>query len=182
MRRIYESGAIRRDEGPFSPSEKDTERRIEAMRSINSTKLSRLILPNGLSRRAISIDVSTPRDEYPLDAAIPFRVTMRNSMPFPITIPTRSPLLWTWDVDGVTDASHVPLHDPPDEPDSLVFDRGERKQFTKQWQQLFRVSDSEWEPAEPGEYTIGAELNVENAVEKGLRGETTVRLDPDTEA
>lgn len=182
MRRIYESGALRRDDDePFSPREREESVTQQAMRSVDSTGLSRLVVPNWLRHRAISIDVSTPQSTYPTDVAVPFRVTMRNAMPFPITITTESPILWSWEVDGVTEASHVPLHDPPDERRGFRFDRGERKQFRKRWQQRFRVADDEWESADPGTYTIGSGLNVENPAEKGLYDETTVTIDPDAE-
>lgn len=179
MRRIYESQALRRDDESFTPHEEERPAQLQAMRSIDSTALSDRLVPNGLRNRAISVDVSTQRSEYPSDDAVPFKVTMKNAMPFPITIPTLSPLLWTWNVDGVREASHVPLHDPPDEDGGFRFDRGERKEFRKRWKQMFRVSDSEWETATPGEYTIGAGINVENPAETGLYDETTVRILPE---
>lgn len=182
MRRIYESEALRRDDGPFTPSETETDYRIQAMRSINSTALSRRVVPHSLRHRAISVSVSTPRTEYEVSEVVPFTVTMRNPLPFPIAIRTASPLLWTWTVDGLPEASEIQLHDPPDERGEFVFDRGERKRITKRWRQRFRVSDSEWEPAEPGTYTIGAELNVDDAVEHGLADETSIRIVPDDRA
>lgn len=181
MRRIYESGALRRDDDQFSPNDRDSAGRLQAMRSVNGTALSRRLVPNWLRCRAISIEVSTPRTEYPVGEAVPFRVTMDNSMPFPITFRTLSPLPWTWNVDGVPEASHVSLRDPPDDSGEFRFARGERKRFTKRWEQMFRVSDSEWEPVGFGEYTIGAGLNVETPSEKGLYGETTVRVVPGSE-
>ncbi|WP_436347531.1 hypothetical protein [Natronorubrum sp. FCH18a] len=182
MRRIYESRALRRDDEPFTPNETDSSERLQAVRSVNSTGLSRLLVPDRVGHRAISVAISSPRTEYPVGTMVPFRVTMKNTMPFPITISTNSPLLWSWSVDGVPEASHVPLRDPPDETGSLVFDRGERKQFTKRWHQHFRIADDEWEPAEDGTHTIGVELNVEDPAEKGLSDETTVRIVPDAEA
>lgn len=177
MRRIYESGALHRDdEDGFSPNERHRNTRLQAMRSVNATALSNRLVPSRLRCRAISIDVSTPRAEFSAGEPIPFRVTMSNAMPFPITFRTRSPVRWTWDVDGASEATRVPLRDPPDEPGELRFGRGERKRFEKRWNQLFRVSGSEWERAEPGSYTIGAGLNVERATEKGLYDETTVRI------
>ncbi len=178
MRRIYESEALRRDGEPFTPNERD-DARPQAMRSINATALSRLFVPRWLRYRAISIEVSTPRTEYPAGVGIPFRVTMRNAMPFPLTISTRSPVLWTWNVDGVTEASHVSLRDPPEERGTFRFGRGERKRFHKRWDGMFRVSATEWEPAEPGTYTIGAGLNLEGALEHGLYAETTIRIVPE---
>jgi hypothetical protein len=176
MRRIYDSGALCRDDGPFTPTEGDTEERPQSMRSIDSSAWSRRLVPNWLRHRAISIDVSTPRTEYAAGDAVPFTVTMKNAMPFPITLRAVSPVLWTWDVDGVREASHVSLRDPPEEERGFAFERGERKRFTRRWQQMFRVSDSEWERAGPGEYTVGAGINVDNAAEKGLYAETTVRV------
>lgn len=180
MRRIYESDALHRDDDDqFTPNRRDSETTIQAMRSVNSTALSRWLVPGGIRRRAVSVDVSTPRTEFPLGETVPFRVTMRNAMPFPITFRTRSPVLWTWNVDGATEASRVPVRDPPEESGEIRFGRGERKRFEKRWEQLFRVSPSEWEPGEPGEYTIGAGLNVDGARENGLYDETTIRVVPD---
>lgn len=182
MRRIYESDALgRNDDDQFSPNERDAADRLQSMRSVSGTTLSRRLVPHWLRHRAISVEVSTPRIEYSPGEAVPFRVTMGNSMPFPITFRTISPLLWTWHVDGVAEASHVPLRDPPDESGEFRFGRGERKRFTKRWEQMFRVSEGEWKPAGPGEYTIGAWLNVEDPAEKELYGETTVRVVPENE-
>jgi len=179
MRRIYESGALRRNDDAFFPNERNTSDELQAMRSVNATELSRWLIPDRLRYRAISIEVSTPRTEYPVGTTVPFRVTMRNALPFPITIRTVSPLLWTWSVDGTTGASHVSLRDSPDEAGTFHFDRGERKRFTKRWKQMFRVSETKWEPATRGKYVIGAEFNVENSVKKGLCTETTVCLVPE---
>lgn len=181
MRRIYESRAGDRDEGPSSPSERHPSGWLRAMRSIAETPLGRRLVPSRLRRRAVSVDVTTPRAEYALGTAVPFRVTMRNAMPFPVTLRTTSPILWTWSVDGVTGASHVPLSDPPDRSGEFRFARGERKRFTKRWEQSFRVSESEWEPVEPGEYTIGARINVADPVGRGLYDEESVRVVSDGE-
>lgn len=177
MRRIYESDALRRDDDEaFAPSEREASHRLQAMRSIDSTALSDRLVPGGLRRRAIAVEVSTPRSEYAVGEAVPFSVTMKNPLPFPITIPTTSPVLWTWNVDGEREASRVSVHEPPDEPGEFRFDRGERKEFRKRWTQMFRVSDAEWEPAGPGEYAIGAGINVEDAADGGLYDETTIRV------
>ncbi|ADJ15787.1 hypothetical protein [Halalkalicoccus jeotgali] len=175
MRRIYESDALQRDEGGFTPSER-RHTDPQAMRSVDGTALSRLLVPDWLRHRAISITVATPRTEYARGEAVPFRVTMRNTMPFPITLRTRSPRVWTWSVDGARDATRVSVRDPPAESGEFRFARGERKRFEKRWEQAFRVSKTEWERADPGEVTIGAGLNVEHATAKGLYDEVTVRL------
>ncbi|AUX09684.1 hypothetical protein AArcSl_2059 [Halalkaliarchaeum desulfuricum] len=181
MRRIYESEALRRDdEDSFSPGEqRDRSHEPLAVKMVPSTWLSRVFVPHWLRYRSIKIDVTSPRNEYPVEADVPFLVRMRNVMPFPVTVPVRSPVLWTWDVDGVTEASHVDLKNPPDEERGFVFERGEEKVFRKRWTGTFRVSESEWEPAGPGKYVIGAGLNVEDAEGKGLYSRTTVRLVPE---
>ncbi|ELY59639.1 hypothetical protein [Natronolimnohabitans innermongolicus] len=179
MRRIYESDALHRDDDPHTPNEKDTSRRVQAVRWVNSTLLSRLLLPTGIAYRAVSVDISTPNDEFAPGESVPFVVTMKNSLPTPVTIPTESLVLWTWTVDGVPEASHVPLRDPPDERGAFVFDRGERKQFHKRWDQRFKVGNDEWEAADPGTYTLGAEFNVPAADEKGLSSETIVEIRSD---
>jgi len=180
MRRIYESRAVTRDdEDQFTPGEREDDPKPQAMRSVPGNLLSRLLVPNAVRYRAVSVDVSTPRERFPEGATIPFTVTMKNTMPFPVEIPTRSPILWNWAVDGVTEAAHVPLHDPPEETRGFRFDRGERKRFRQRWDQLFQVSETEWEDAGPGEYSIGAGLNVDSAERKGLYDETTVRVTGD---
>lgn len=180
MRRIYESEALHRDDDEaFAPGEKERSVRLQALRSIDSTALSDRLIPTGLRRRAISVDVSTPRTEYPEGEPVPFSVTMKNSLPLPVTVPTASPILWTWTVDGEREASRVPVHEPPAETGQFRFDRGERKEFRKRWDQMFRVSESEWEPAAPGEYTIGAGINVEASDGAALYDETIVRVVPE---
>lgn len=180
MRRIYESQAVERDdEDQFTPGEREEVHGPQAMRTVPGNFLSRLLVPNAVRYRAISVDVSTPREEFPEGSTIPFRVTMKNTMPFPVEIPVLSPILWSWEVDGVTEASHVSLHDPPAEIRGFRFDRGERKQFRQRWDQLFQVSDSEWEAADTGEHTIAAGVNVEDPNGKGLYAETTVRITPE---
>lgn len=177
MRRIYESSALRRDDdAPFAPNERDDTDRPQAARSVPSTAITNAVLPQWARSRAISVDVSLPRVEFTAGDAVPFQVTMKNAMPFPIVIATESAIEWTWNVDGHRDASHVPLHDPPDEAGSIRFDRGERKRIRKTWDGMFRVSESEWEPATAGEYTIGAGINVADSAGRGLYDDATVRL------
>lgn len=177
MRRIYDSDALRRDDGdPGAPNEIRRETPLQAMRSVPSGAISDLVVPSGLGRRFISVDVETAEKEYALGESIPFTVTIRNHVPFPVSIATESPVLWTWSVDGDVEASAVPLRDPPDEPGRFEFDRGEYKRFRKRWNQLFRVTETDWEPAETGEYTIGAAINVPDPASTGLRAETTVRI------
>lgn len=177
MRRIYESSALRRDdEAPFSPNERDGDDRPRAARSLPAAAITSSLLPAWARHRAISVEVSLPATEFPTGDAVPFQFTMKNAMPFPVVLSTESAIQWTWNVDGHRDASHVPLHDPSIEGGTIEFDRGERKQYRKRWDQMFRVSESEWEPAGEGEYTIGAGINVADSTDKGLYDDVTFRL------
>ncbi|AHF98816.1 hypothetical protein HALLA_08020 [Halostagnicola larsenii XH-48] len=176
MRRIYESDALSRDDDQFSPTERSSSEGPQAARSINGSAWSKRLIPHGIRRRAISVRVSTPTPEVAPETPIPFTVTMKNALPIPITIRTRSPICWTWSIDDAPEASRTSRRDPPDRTGELHFDRGERRQFRRRWSQLFQVSDREWEPAEPGEYTISAALNVDDAKRRGLYDETTVHI------
>lgn len=177
MRRIYDSGAIHRDDDdPGAPNEIKRETKLQALRSVPSSTLSDLLVPHGVRHRFVSVDVTTPESEYGVGESIPFTVTIRNHVPFPVSLTTASPVLWTWNVDGDVEASAVPLRDPPGETGRFEFDRGEHKRFHKRWDQMFRVTDTDWEPAEPGEYTIGASVNTTDSAAKGLADETTVRI------
>lgn len=177
MRRIYESGAIdRNNEEPFHPNERDTNDEPQAMRTIPSTYLSRLLVPHRIRNWAISVSVDTPRDEFTTDEQISFAVTMKNKLPIPVTLPVRSPIPWIWEVDGLTEASRVEIRNPPDEERGFRFSRGERRTQYRQWDGMIRISRSEWEPAEIGEHTIGAGINIDGAKDKGLYDETTINI------
>ena len=175
MRRIYESDALDRDdEDPFRPGASDREK-PRAARTLPVGTLSETLFPRRLRHRSISVDVSTPRDVYEAGETVPFVVTMKNAMPFPVSVPTVSPVLWTWAVDGHREASHVP-EIPAQEPSALEFGRGEWKEFHRNWNGMFQVSESEWTRAGPGEYTIHAGINVESPAESGVRDETTIEI------
>lgn len=180
MRRLYESEAIRRDDDePLVPNERRESYRVQASRWVNGTIVSNLLVPHGLRYRLLSIDVTTPEEEYAAGSSVPFYVTLKNSAPFPITVSTTSPVLWRWYVNDLKEASHVPPDNAPREEGTYRFDRGEHKRFEKRWNGLFRVSDTEWERAEPGTYTIGVRVSVDDPKAKGLYDETTVRLTDD---
>lgn len=178
MRRIYESSALHRDDDdPFSPGERGE--KPQAMRSVPSRLLSNLLIPESLRQYAVSVAVRSPKTVYPERTRIPFTITMKNQMPFPIALRTDTPLVWSWDVNGVAEASHVSLREPSDDSGVLQFSRGERIVVTRHWDQTFRVSETKWERAGPGEYTIGAGINRENATECGLYDQVTVTIEPD---
>lgn len=176
MRRIYESVALHRDDGdPFAPAEESARPTPEAMRTVPSETLSRLLLPSWLRYRGLSVDLTTPRAEYERGEGVPFTVDIRNTLPVPVTVETVSPRLWTWSLDGHDEASHVQPSTPA-EPRTFTFTRGERKRFRRRWSGLFRVSDSEWEHPASGRYTLRASLNVSRAGERDLVAETSVTI------
>lgn len=175
MRRIYESSAVQRDDDDaFKPNERDDDE-PQAMRTVPSGLLSQVLVPRWLRFRGVSVTVSLPRTEFSRGATVPFTVEIHNRFPFPVTVPTVSPLLWTWHVDGVEQASRV-YRGPPENARGFRFGRGERKRFTRRWQQVFKVSETEWERAPPGEYTISAGLNVDDPAARGVYDEHTVRI------
>lgn len=180
MRRIYESEALRRDDDPFSPTEADEGRSTSFLagdgKAIDWDSFSHAFLPVTLRNVAVTVDVSTRKRAYDPDEPIPIDVMMHNRFPFPVALRTESPVLWTWAVDELTEASRIE-DSPPEEKSIIRFDRGERKRFHRRWEQRIRVSKREWVEVEPGECTISAGLNVPDAESRGLVDETTVRID-----
>lgn len=177
MRRIYESRALTRDEDdPFTPGHADGEYTPQSARSITASTWSDRLVPHAIRRRSVSVSIQTPRVVFATGEVVPFSVHMRNALPIPITLRTDSPVLWRWQVDGLTEAAEVLPRDPPDESGRFRFERGERKRFNKQWSQRFRVTERRWRPADPGEYTLRAEINVGDPDAAGLVDETTIRI------
>jgi len=176
MRRIYDSGALDRDdEDPFRPGTRDDDRTPQAARSLPMKTLSDALAPTWLRHRAISVSVTSPAEAYAVGDPVPFTVEMKNALPVPISVPTRSPRLWSWAVDGYPEGSHVP-ETPSRDTGVLEFDRGEWKAFGRTWHGLFQVEGAEWVAPDPGEYTISAAINVEAPVESGVHDETTVEI------
>jgi hypothetical protein len=176
MRKIYESDALgREDEDPFQPNENEDRPAPTAARTLPAATLSRWLTPSWLRRRAISISVTTPDETYRQGDSVPVSIRMKNSLPFPITIDTQSPLVWTWAVDGHREASHDP-ETPPSEPGDVTFDRGEWKRFRRTWSGMFHVAQNRWEEASSGEHTISAALNVTDPQSHQLVDETTITI------
>ncbi|GAB7009228.1 hypothetical protein [Halorubrum trueperi] len=177
MRRVRGGdGVDRADDDPYRPNESDARPEPRAARTLPAATLTRWLLPHGLHRRAVSVRVRTSDDAYDRGDPVPIAIELRNPMPFPVTVRTRSPVPWTWHVDGHRDASHVPEPLPNSET-RFTLDRGERRRFTRTWEQCFKVSETDWRPAEPGAHTIGAGLAVEDPAAHGVYDETTVRIE-----
>lgn len=177
MRRIYESSAIDRDDDdPHRPNERDRETKPRAARTVPAAKLSRALVPDWLVRRGVAVDLSVPDRVFARGESVPMHVELRNAFPFPVVVRTRSPVLWTWHVDGRREASTTP--EPlPDRTGSFVFDRGERKRFTRRWHGSVRVGPNEWREAEPGEHILTVRLAVDEADAGGLSDEATIRIE-----
>lgn len=177
MRRIYESNALSRDDDdPFSPAERNERARPSAARSIPAERLSRVLVPQRLRCRAIDVSLSTPDDTFARGEPVPFLVEFHNVLPFPVSLKTRSPLLWSWSVDGHREADRT-AKAPPDGEGRLVFGRGERKRFHRRWTGLFRVSSAEWEEADRGEYTLSARINVAGPAQAAVTTTATIRIE-----
>ena len=177
MRRIYESDALERDDDePLSPRERERETKPQSFRSISGSAWSDRLLPHSVRRWAVVVDLSAPDQPIAEGEDVPFQFTLKNRLPIPVTIETASPRLWTWTVDGVQSASHVSLENPPTKTNKLKLDRGERREIRRNWSGMFRVSKREWEPAERGEHTIRAAINVADPDGDNLADETTVSL------
>ncbi|MFP4627840.1 MAG: hypothetical protein ACLFMX_02500 [Halobacteriales archaeon] len=177
MRRIYRSSALKRDDDdPFSPREAGRRERPRAARSLPARWLSRRLVPRWLADRALSVSLEVPSQEVPTRTPVRFAFRVSNAAPFPVILPTRTSAVWEWEVDGLPEASAI--DDDPDDATAgeFVIDRGQRVRIDRLWNGMFKVTADEWEWAEPGEHTIRARLNVDDAAARGLEAEATVTV------
>lgn len=174
MKRIYESSALERvEDDPFAPSRREEDE--NGRRSIDWDAFSHAFTPVAIRRRAIEVRVTTDRETYDRGDPVGIAVEFHNRLPFPIRLRTDSPRRWTWTVDGTPNASRVP-DDVPDRPAAFSFGRGERKRFHREWTQRIRVARDEWEPVDPGTYTIGAMVTCDDAADRGLADRTEIEI------
>lgn len=173
MRRIYDSDALSRDDDdPFTPTERDERSRS----AIDWEAASHAFLPTWVRTRAVSVSVETNARSYARSEDVHWRVTFRNRLPFPVRLVTETPELWRWSIDGIDHATTIDRA-IPDRKSAITFSRSERKVFERRWTPRIRMSESLWEPLEPGEHTLSVALNVENAAERGLADETTFTIE-----
>ena len=173
MKRIYDSRALERDaDDPFAPAASDDE---NARRAIDWDAFSHAFAPVALRTRAIDVTVTTDRDVYRPGQSVAIGIEFRNRLPFPIRLRTDSPERWTWAVDGIRAATRVPRA-VPDRSAAFSFARSERKRFSREWTQRIRVSESEWEPVDPGYYAIAVRINRDDAADRGLVATTEIEI------
>lgn len=174
MRRIYESRAVERDaDDPFKPGEDGVAQR--GSRTIDWQKASHALLPKAIRRRAITVTVETSNETYAPEEPVHFTVEMQNRLPVPVSIVTRSPVLWTWAVDGAVEASRQSTEEP-DVRGLLTFGRSETKVFSRRWSQRIENDDSRWQLVRPDEYTISAWINSTDGDDQ-YEAETTVSIE-----
>ncbi len=173
MRDVLETNAVRRDDSdPFVPGE-DGGRRSRS--AFDWPNVSHALMPTRLRDRAVSVSIRTNKPRYDPEETVHFRVSMANRIPFPVSLKTRSPVLWSWAVEGVEQATRLG-EDRPDEPGLLRFGRSERKTFERRWSQRIQDLDGRWTPVEAGEYELSAWINVDGADGRGLADATTVTV------
>lgn len=176
MRDVLDTDAVHRDDDdPFVP--RDDRRRGRRGRSaFDWGNVSHALLPTALRDRAISVSVRTNKRRYEREEPVHFRASFVNRIPFPISLRTASPVLWTWAVDGVDRATRRP-EEPPDEPGLLRFARSERKTFERRWSQRIQGLEGRWLPVDRGEYELSVRINVDGAADRGLTDETTITVE-----
>ncbi|RZV08543.1 hypothetical protein BDK88_2615 [Natrinema hispanicum] len=147
----------------------------ERTRTIDWAALSHAVTPQALRYPAIDVGVSTDKRRYEPGDPVDITITFRNRLPIPIRIRTDSPNYWYWTVDGLRSASQVPRA-VPDRPAAFSFTRRERKRFQRQWHQRMQVSEDEWQPVDPGTYTLAVSLTRSDAAARGLIDHTTIEI------
>lgn len=173
MRDILETGAVRRDDDdPFVPGEAGGSRGRSAFHWPN---VSHALMPTAVRDRAVSVSILTNKQRYDPEEPVHFRVSMANRIPFPVSLRTQSPVLWSWAVAGVEQATRLEA-ERPDEPGLLRFGRSERKTFERRWPQRIQDADGRWTPVDAGEYELSAWINVDGADGRGLADSTTVTV------
>lgn len=111
-------------------------------------------VPQGLARRAVTVDLSADATEFPQGTPVPFRVTFHNRLPVPVAVRTPRQRLWGWRVDGQLEGSDERRF-LEDRPNRLTFRSGERKTVDVEWSGRFE-SGGTWTPAPRGSHELVA--------------------------
>lgn len=134
----------------------------------------RALVPQRLARRALSVSVSTDRDEYAVGEEVEITVEIGNRLPLPITVATAGGRIWGWTVDGELEASDERRR-ASEHRDSIDLRARETRRFDRTWDGRFKRTGSptRWVEADPGEYEIAAYVATPHG---RVRDETRVRL------
>lgn len=177
MRRIYESDAITRDdEQPFTPRERRDDYEPQSFRFINSSAWSDRFFPHRVRCWAVTVELSLPKQTFTQGETVPFRISIRNRLPIPVSIRTTSPVVWTWSVDGYDEASRVSNRDVPEEESKLRLNRGERLTFQRHWDGHIKISEREWVPAGPGAHELEVRINAIDGYDERLSARKTIHI------
>ncbi|ARS88930.1 hypothetical protein [Natrarchaeobaculum aegyptiacum] len=161
---------------PVDRQERSREReRPDRSRTVDFGALSHAFLPERLRTRAITVTIETDRDCYRTGESVTLTVTLENRLPIPVRLRTESPVGWHWSVDGHPEGSAV-ARPASDRTGVISFARGERKRFRRRWPQRVRVSDHEWDAADPGRHTLEARIDRPDADARGLVDRTTLEI------
>lgn len=121
------------------------------------------VVPDRLAHRAVTIEVSTDRREYALDAPVEFTVTIRNRLPVPVTLPTPTLRLWGWTIDGELEASDEATFVSESE-SWHAFDARETRRIQQTWHGRFERSGAgpsgrtKWVLPDPGVHELSVFL------------------------
>lgn len=136
------------------------------------------ILPATLAHRAVTVSVTTDAATYAVCEPVEITVQLRNRLPVPVEVVTRTRRPWGWRVDGVLEASDERRYVRA-APTTVGFRAGETKRTTVQWDgRVRRVTEDGLDrsvPAAPGEHVISAFLPVEDPAPRH-EAETRIRI------
>lgn len=119
------------------------------------------LVPGWLARRAVDVAIEVDRRTYERGDAVEFTVLIRNRLPVPLEVPTRSLRLWGWEVDGELEASDEVTY-ASDQSGLLALKSGETKRIPQTWNgRLKRTGaaangEAEWVLPEPGTHELAA--------------------------
>ncbi|MFW5965184.1 MAG: hypothetical protein ACOCP3_00350 [Halodesulfurarchaeum sp.] len=119
------------------------------------------LVPQRLSRRGTKITVRADRDRLSPGEPLPFRVVIRNRLPFPIELQTDRGSLWGWDIDGVPEGREDAVRH--DDTASFSLRSNERVTVEREWNGRFRRTSggrARWEAPTPGTHELTVYLNI----------------------
>ena len=136
------------------------------------------VVPAALAHRGVIISVTTDATTYAVGDPVEITVRLRNRLPVPVEVVTRTHRPWGWRVDGLLEASTERRY-VRETPTAIGFRAGETKRATVRWNgRVRRVNETGLDrsvPADPGEHVISAFLPVEDPASRH-EAETRIRV------